>query len=38
MIEGEIFDATALTGFIDKGEAVEVVKYETAQLFVRKVK
>jgi membrane-bound serine protease (ClpP class) len=38
MIEGEIYDATALTGFIDKGEAVEVVKYETAQLFVRKVK
>ncbi len=38
MIEGEIFDATAITGYIDKGDAIEVVKYETAQLFVRKVK
>ncbi len=38
MIGGELFDATALTGYIDKGEAIEVVKYETAQLFVRKVK
>jgi len=32
----DIFDATALTGYIDKGEKVEVVKYETTQLFVRK--
>jgi membrane-bound serine protease (ClpP class) len=32
----EIFDATALTGYIDQGDAIEVVKYETAQLFVRK--
>jgi len=38
MIGGELFDATALTGYIDKGEAVEVVKYETAQLFVRKAR
>ena len=35
-IEGDVFDATALTGFIDKGDAIEVVKYETGQLFVRK--
>ncbi len=36
-IEGDTYDATALTGYIDKGEAVQVVKYETAQLFVRKI-
>ncbi|MCB9190564.1 MAG: nodulation protein NfeD [Flavobacteriales bacterium] len=36
-IDDEIYDATALMGFIDKGEAVIVSKYETAQLFVRKV-
>jgi membrane-bound serine protease (ClpP class) len=35
-IEGDIYDATALTGYIDKGESIQVVKYETAQLFVRK--
>ena len=35
-IDGDIYDATALTSYIDKGEAIEVVKYETAQLFVRK--
>jgi membrane-bound serine protease (ClpP class) len=33
----EVFDATALTGYIDKGEKIEVVKYETGQLFVRKI-
>lgn len=38
MIDGMLYDATALTGYIDKGEQVEVVKYETAQLFVRKLK
>ena len=37
LIEDEIYDATALTGYIDKGETVQVTKYETAQLFVRKV-
>ena len=36
-INGEIYDASALTGYIEKGEAVEVVKFESAQLFVRKV-
>jgi membrane-bound serine protease (ClpP class) len=36
-IEGDVFDATALTGFIDKGAEVEVIRYETGQLFVRKV-
>ena len=38
IIDGMLYDATALTGYIDKGEPVEVVKYETAQLFVRKHK
>ncbi len=37
IIEDEIYDATALTGYIDKGETVQVTKYETAQLFVKKV-
>jgi membrane-bound serine protease (ClpP class) len=37
-IDGELYDATALTGFIEKGEPIRVVKYETAQLFVRKVR
>lgn len=36
-IEGEIYDATALIGYIDKGTAVRVVKFETAQLFVQKI-
>lgn len=37
IIDDEIYDATALSGYIEKGEAVRVTKYETAQLFVRKV-
>ncbi len=36
VIEDEIFDATAESGFIDEGEKIEVIKYETGQLFVRK--
>ena len=36
-VEGDTYDATALSGYIDKGEAIQVVKYETAQLFVRKI-
>jgi len=36
-IDGDIHDATALSGFIEKGEAVKVVKYETAQIFVKRV-
>jgi membrane-bound serine protease (ClpP class) len=36
VIEDEIYDATALTGYIESGEQIIVVKYETAQLFVRK--
>ena len=37
LIDDDIYDATALTGYIEKGEVVVVVKYETAQLFVKKV-
>ncbi len=36
-VEDDIYDATALTGYIDKGEAIRVVKYETSQSFVVKV-
>ncbi|MFW6371808.1 MAG: NfeD family protein [Bacteroidota bacterium] len=36
-IDDDIFDATALTGFVDKGEQVKVVKHETSQIFVVKV-
>lgn len=36
-IENDVFDATAISGFIDKGEAIEVVSYQTGQLFVRVV-
>jgi len=37
MVEGMMYDATALTGYIDKGEPIFVVKYETAQLVVQKL-
>lgn len=35
-IEEEIYDATALTGYIEKGSKVKVVRFESAQLFVVK--
>jgi len=35
-IDGEIHDATAEIGYIEAGEKVVVIKFETAQLFVRK--
>ncbi len=35
MIEGEVYDATSVVGFIEKGLPVVVERYETAQLFVR---
>lgn len=35
-IEGDMYDATALTGYIDRGEEIEVVNYQTGQLFVKK--
>jgi len=36
-IDDDYYDATAETSYIEKGEKIEVVKYETAQLFVRKI-
>lgn len=37
-IDDEIYDATALSGYIDSESPVEVVSYQTGQLFVRKTK
>lgn len=34
-IEDDIYDATALSGYIDEGSPIQVMKYETAQLFVK---
>lgn len=34
VIDGEVYDATARVGFIDKGVPIVVEKYETTQLFV----
>jgi membrane-bound serine protease (ClpP class) len=37
LIDDETYDATAESGFIDKGEPVKVTRYVNTQLFVRKV-
>ncbi len=37
IIEGNVYDATVLSGFVEKGDRIEVAKYETSQLFVRKI-
>lgn len=36
-IDDEIYDAKALTGYIEKGEQIEVVRYGFAQLYVKKL-
>ena len=36
-IDGEQYDATARTGYIEKGENVKIVAYENMQLIVKKV-
>ncbi|NLF44370.1 MAG: nodulation protein NfeD, partial [Bacteroidales bacterium] len=36
-IADEVYDATAISGYIEKGQEVKVVKYETSQLFVVKL-
>ncbi len=36
-IGDDVFDAVAQTGYIEKGETIQVIKYENAQLIVRKV-
>lgn len=38
IIDGEHYDANAASGYIEKGEEVKVVRYETSQLYVRKIK
>lgn len=35
-VDGEVIDATAISGYIEKGEAIEVIRYEGAQVLVRK--
>lgn len=35
-INGEVFDAVAASGYIEKDEAITVISYENAQLIVRK--
>ncbi len=35
-IDGDMYDATALTGYIDSGEEIEVVNYRTGQLIVKR--
>jgi len=37
MIDEDIYDAMAENSFIEKGENIEVVKFESAQLFVKKI-
>jgi len=36
IIEGNLYDATAISGYIDKDEKVVVVNYQTSQLIVKK--
>ena len=36
IVDGEIYDARAEIGFIDKGEKVRVIQYGTSQLVVIK--
>ena len=38
VIDNEIYDATAITGYIEKGKTVKVIKHETSQIFVMEVK
>ena len=37
MIDNEIYDAKALTGYIEKGDKIKVVRYDMAQLYVKKI-
>ena len=37
LINDEMFDAKALTGYIDEGDKIKVVKYGIAQLYVKKL-
>ncbi len=35
-LEGEYYDANSLKGFVDKGDKVQVIRYENFQLYVRR--
>jgi membrane-bound serine protease (ClpP class) len=37
-IDGQIYDAMAVSGMIDKGTAIVVIRVETAQLYVEEEK
>ncbi|RLD70698.1 MAG: nodulation protein NfeD, partial [Bacteroidetes bacterium] len=37
LINDEIYDAKALTGYIEEGDQIKVVRYDIAQLYVKKV-
>lgn len=37
MINNEVYDATAISGYIEKGEKIEVINYETSSLIVRRI-
>jgi membrane-bound serine protease (ClpP class) len=37
LIDGETYDATAESGFIEKDEKIKVNRYINSQLFVRKI-
>ena len=36
IIDGKVYDATSSFGYIEKGNAIEVIAYENAQLIVKK--
>ncbi len=37
LIGEDVYDATAISGYIEKNDAVKVVSYQTGQLFVQKI-
>ncbi len=37
-VDGEIYDAKSESGFVDKGDIVKVLRYETGQVYVLKVR
>ena len=38
IVDGDIYDAKAEVGFIDRGKQVKVIRYETGQLYVIEIK
>lgn len=37
LIDNDLYDATAITGYIEKNEKIEVIAYETSSLIVKKI-